>query len=133
MNSSLRVLAGACLSAVLCLSASAASAAQLKIYFSREMKDLTAEGAQVVTAVVEQSVAANATEIVIVGHTDTAEHKAMALSLARAKAVRAELLRQKLPKTIKITISGVGATQPDFPIPPKTSEPLDRVVSVTFN
>ena len=133
MNTYVRLLAGVGLSIALCLAASGASATGLKIYFSKNVKDLTSEGAEVVTAIVQQAVAGNATQIVIVGHTDTAERNAKALSLARAKAVKAELLRQKLPKTVKISLSGVGATQPDYPIPPKTSEPLDRFVSVTFN
>lgn len=132
MKASMRLLAGVCLAVF--LSGGAAQAdPQYKVYFDRQIHNLTASADDVVAAAVQKAIASNAVQIDLVGHADTAEKGAKALSLARAKAVKAALLRHKLPKSVKITVKGVGATQPDFPTPPNTSEPLDRYVSVTIN
>jgi outer membrane protein OmpA-like peptidoglycan-associated protein len=128
----MRLLAGVGL-AVLLSGGAAHAEGQFKVYFNRQIPHLTESADDVVAAAVQQAIASNAAQIDLVGHTDTAEKGAKALSLARAKAVKAALLRHKLPRSVKITIKGVGATRPDFPTPPNTSEPLNREVTVTIN
>jgi outer membrane protein OmpA-like peptidoglycan-associated protein len=123
--------------ALVCLcvwgAAAYAQQANYRVYFDFQVKNLTQTADEVAARAVQDAGAQNATEIDLVGHADTAEKKGMALSLARAKAVKAALLSHGLSKAIKVTIKGVGASDPFAPTGPNVREPLNRFVAVAFH
>jgi outer membrane protein OmpA-like peptidoglycan-associated protein len=118
--------------AVLSLWTTAAGAETFKIYFERSIGLLTASAEDAAAAIAERAAADHPATITLVGHSDTADKNGKALSLKRAKSVKAALLRHHLPADIKIVVKGVGSTQPAFATGPNVSEPLNRFVEVTY-
>ncbi len=115
------------------LPALAQSSPQYRVYFDFQIKNLTSTADDVAAQAVRDALAQNATQIELVGHADTAEKKATALSLARAKAVKASLLRHHLPKGVKVSVAGVGTADPFVSTGPGAREPLNRFVAVAIH
>jgi OmpA-OmpF porin, OOP family len=111
----------------------AQSGPQFRVYFDFQIKNLTAAADDTVAAAEQQAVAAGATQIDLVGNADTLEKHPGPLSLARAKAVKAALLRHGLPKSVKVTVKGDGTAHPFVPTGPGTREPMNRFVAVSFH
>jgi outer membrane protein OmpA-like peptidoglycan-associated protein len=106
--------------------------AGFRIYFNTKSSVLTEPAENLIQPVLAAINQKQVTSILLVGNTDTAEPKAMALSLARANAVKSALIQHGLPATVTVTTKGVGATEPAVPTGKHQSEPLDRSVSITF-
>jgi len=75
---------------------------------------------------------AEATQIELVGHADTAEKTPNEISSQRATAVRNELARLGLSGKVTVYISGVGAAKPVVRTKADVREPLNRYVSISF-
>jgi outer membrane protein OmpA-like peptidoglycan-associated protein len=104
----------------------------VNVYFAKTSSKLTGEAAGLVDAAAEYAWNPSnlVTRIEITGHTDTAESHPEKLSLARAQAVRKRLLESGLPASVSVTVKAVGAADLQAPTPPKTWEPLNRVVVI---
>jgi len=108
-----------------------ALASSYQIYFPQNATTLTPEAKTVADAFAQNVAHDNPSAITIVGHSDTAENS-RTLSLKRAQAVVAELLKDGMSKSIKVSVSGVGASDLAVPTPPKSHEPLNRFVTVSY-
>ena len=106
--------------------AASASSPNWTIFFGKESAALPADGAAVAYRALQSAVSQGATQIEIIGHTDSAETGAMELSLQRADAVRAYLASKGVPATIAIATSGVGASDPLQP----RGQALNRYVTM---
>lgn len=104
-----------------------------QVYFQSGETTLTDEADAVISAATDYAKSVHATSVEVVGHTDTLERNPVALSFVRAREVRTSLREHGLPDSIVVTVNGVGETDPAVPIPPETSQPLDRNASITVH
>jgi len=100
-----------------------------RVYFQSGKTELSPEGETVVSAAADYAKSMHATYVEVIGHTDTAERNPLALSFVRAREVR-DGLRKQLPDSISVTANGVGESDLAVPIPPETSNPLDRYAEI---
>ena len=100
-----------------------------RVYFQSGKTDLSADAETVVSAAADYAKSTHATYVEVIGHTDTAERNPLALSFVRAREVRSSL-RQQLPDSTTVTADGVGESDLAVPIPPETSNPLDRYAEI---
>ena len=100
------------------------------IFFARDGAAIPPDGEAVAYRALQSAVSQGATQIEIVGHTDSTEPGAMELSLQRADAVKAYLVSKGVPATIALATSGVGAADPIEPSGPKLSQAANRYVTV---
>lgn len=104
-----------------------------RVYFQSGETELSAEADAVVSAAVDYAKSNHATSVEVVGHTDTHERNPLALSFVRAREVRNSLRHHALPDSIAVTVNGVGESDLAVPIPPETSEPLDRYAEMKIH
>lgn len=111
--------------------ADADGARTVQPYFDFQVPNLTREAEEVVEVAVLNAINADATEVDLVGRADTAEADPVALSHARAEAVRASMIRQGLSRKVRFKIEDKGAAEPFLDTGPGVREPLNRFVSIT--
>ena len=108
-----------------------APARSFLVFFDWDKATLTARARQIVHAAAAASTQAGTTRIAVNGYTDasgTAQYN-QALSLRRADAVAAELVRDGVPKSA-IVIRGFGQTHQLVPTGPGVREPQNRRVEI---
>ncbi len=98
------------------------------IFFDYEQATIGNFAQGMLDTIAKQSVTAK--EVYIVAHTDSAEPKSDALSLARATALRAALVGRGVPAH-KIAMVAAGATQQLVPTAQGAKEPQNRRASIT--
>ena len=104
-----------------------------QVYFQSGKTDLSSDAETVVSAAVDYAKSIRATYVEVIGHTDTAERNPLALSFVRAREVRSSLREHGLPDSIAVTEDGVGESNLAVPIPPETSNPLDRYAEIKIH
>ncbi|MBB2203147.1 OmpA family protein [Gluconacetobacter tumulisoli] len=110
------------------------------VFFDWDKAELTDHARAIVATAAQASTHTGTTRIEVDGYTDnSAAHPGprgarynMALSLRRAQAVQAELIRDGVPGTA-IDIHGFGETHPLVPTGPNTREPQNRRVEIILH
>jgi outer membrane protein OmpA-like peptidoglycan-associated protein len=113
--------------------AAPAPARTFLVFFDWNRADLTARARQIIAEAAQARTRQAVTRIEVTGHTDTsgsAQYN-MGLSVRRANAVAAELVRLGVPRG-EITTRGVGETQLLVPTPDNTREPQNRRVEIVL-
>lgn len=103
------------------------------VFFDWDKATLTSEARRIIADAAEDFKKTGMTRIVATGHTDTsgsAQYN-MGLSIRRAEAVKAELVRLGVPAT---SITTIGRGQEDLLVPTRDGvrEPQNRRVSIEF-
>ena len=104
-----------------------------RVYFQDGQAELTPDAETVVSAAVDYAKANHATSVEVIGHTDTHERNPLALSFVRAREVRKGLMQHGLPDSIFVAVDAAGESDPAVPLPPETSNPLDRYADVKIH
>ena len=101
------------------------------VFFDWDRADLTDRARQIIAAAAEASTRVQTTRIEVQGNADSSGTAAynQALSLRRARAVEAELLRRGVPGG-EIAIQAYGDTQPLVATGPGVREPQNRRVAI---
>lgn len=101
------------------------------VFFDFDKYDITPEAQRVIQQAAANAKSGNVSRIQATGHTDTVgtEQYNMALSLRRANAVKAALVRQGIPEN-EIVVIGKGKTQPLVPTGDQVREPQNRRVEI---
>jgi outer membrane protein OmpA-like peptidoglycan-associated protein len=102
------------------------------VFFDRNSAVLTDEAKMVIAEVMYgiKSIQLPCTNVDLIGHTDGAEQSAKQLSLSRARAVRIELRRLGLPKSVVINVRGMGAAE--MMVQVEGPEPQNRRVLIDW-
>lgn len=101
------------------------------VFFDWDKATLTDRARQIISEAAESSTKVQYTKIEVNGYTDTsgtAKYN-QGLSVRRAQAVAAELVKDGVPKTA-ITIQGFGESNPLVPTGPNVREPQNRRVEI---
>jgi OOP family OmpA-OmpF porin len=104
------------------------------VFFDWDRADLTTRAQQIVAEAAKNATSAATTRIDVAGHADksgTATYN-QTLSLARANAVAAELVRLGVAKS-EISISAFGDTKPLVPTAAGVREPQNRRVEIVLH
>ena len=101
------------------------------VFFDWDKADLTARARSIIAEAAQASTRVNTTQIEANGYTDLSGTAAynMGLSIRRADAVAAELVRDGVPKNI-IYVKGFGETHPLVPTAKGVREPQNRRVEI---
>jgi outer membrane protein OmpA-like peptidoglycan-associated protein/outer membrane protein W len=101
------------------------------VFFDWDKAVLTDRAKQIVSEAAANSTKVQTTRIEVNGYTDTSGTPKynQGLSVRRAQAVAAELVKDGVPKTA-ITIQGFGETHPLVPTGPNVREPQNRRVEI---
>ncbi|HTY69704.1 MAG TPA: outer membrane beta-barrel protein [Alphaproteobacteria bacterium] len=101
------------------------------VFFDFDKSDITPEAQRVIQQAAANAKQGSVSRIQATGHTDRAgtETYNMALSIRRANAVKAALVRQGIPEN-EIVVIGKGETQPLVPTPDGVREPQNRRVEI---
>jgi outer membrane protein OmpA-like peptidoglycan-associated protein len=101
------------------------------VFFDWDKSDLTGRARQIVAEAASASTHVQTTRIAVNGYTDLSgtAHYNQGLSLRRAKAVQAELIRDGVPAG-EIAIRGFGETNPLVPTADGVREPQNRRVEI---
>jgi OOP family OmpA-OmpF porin len=104
------------------------------VFFDWDRADLTDRARQIIAEAAENSTKLAETRIDVNGYTDTSGTPAynLRLSLRRAQAVAAELVRDSVPRNI-ISIQGLGETHLLVPTGPGIREPQNRRVEIILH
>jgi outer membrane protein OmpA-like peptidoglycan-associated protein len=116
---------------------SPAAARTFLVFFDWDRADLTDRARAIVGEAAQASTGARITTIAVDGYADTSHAQPgekglaynQALSLRRADAVRAELVRDGVPASI-IDVRGYGQSHPLVPTGPNAREPQNRRVEI---
>jgi len=101
------------------------------VFFDWDRADLTDRARQIIAEAAEASKKVQYTRIEVNGYTDrsgTPQYN-LKLSMRRAKAVEAELVRDGVPQNV-IEIHGYGEANPLVPTAPGVREPQNRRVEI---
>ena len=103
------------------------------VFFDFDRSAITPEAKRTIEQAAANAKAAKATSINLVGHTDAAgpEKYNMALSLRRANAVKAELVKLGTPAD-EISVVGKGKSEPLVPTADGVREPQNRRVQIVL-
>ncbi|HYC66275.1 MAG TPA: Lpg1974 family pore-forming outer membrane protein [Reyranellaceae bacterium] len=103
------------------------------VFFDFDRADLTAVAHNTVRQAASDAKARRTTHLQVAGHADRAgtDEYNMALSLRRANAVKAELVRNGLPAE-QIAVLGRGESEPLVPTADGVREPQNRRVVISF-
>ena len=103
------------------------------VFFDWNRADLTARARQIIAEAAQARTSQAVTRIEVTGHTDTSGSPQynQGLSVRRAEAVAAELVRLGVPRG-EITARGVGETQLLVATPDNTREPQNRRVEIVL-
>ena len=101
------------------------------VFFDFDRADLNERARQIIAEAAAAAARVQLTRIEVEGHTDAAGTAAynQALSLRRAQAVKAELVRDGVAES-DIAVKGLGETQPLVPTAPGAREPQNRRVEI---
>jgi OOP family OmpA-OmpF porin len=101
------------------------------VFFDWDKATLTDRARQIIREAAENSTHVHYTQIVVNGYTDTSgtPQYNMGLSIRRAQAVAAELVRDGVPRNV-ISIHGFGETHLLVPTGPGVREPQNRRVEI---
>ncbi len=101
------------------------------VFFDWDRADLTSRARQIISEAASNSTALKTTRLEVNGYTDLSGTAAynQRLSVRRATAVEAELVRDGVPKS-EITIQGFGETHPLVPTAMGVREPQNRRVEI---
>jgi len=101
------------------------------VFFDFDKSDITPEAQKIINQAAANAKASNATSIQLTGHTDAAgsEKYNMALSLRRANAVKAALVKLGIPEN-EISVVGKGKSDPLVPTKDGVREPQNRRVQI---
>ncbi|HBK04859.1 MAG TPA: hypothetical protein DDZ81_03235 [Acetobacteraceae bacterium] len=101
------------------------------VFFDWDKADLTDRARQIVSEAATNSTKVQYTKLEVNGYTDTSGTPAynQGLSVRRAQAVAAELVKDGVPKSA-ITIQGFGETHPLVPTGANVREPQNRRVEI---
>jgi len=101
------------------------------VFFDFNKSDITAEAGKIITAAATNAKSSNATSIQLTGHTDTtgSDKYNQALSLRRANAVKAVLIKQGIPAD-EISVIGKGKSEPLVQTKDGVREPQNRRLQI---
>ncbi len=101
------------------------------VFFDFDRSDITSEARRVIQQAAANAKQGSVSRIQATGHADRAgpESYNMALSIRRANAVKAVLVREGIPEN-EIVVVGKGETQPLVPTPDGVREPQNRRVEI---
>jgi OmpA-OmpF porin, OOP family len=104
------------------------------VFFDWDKANLTERARQIIREAAQNSTHVQYTRIEVNGHTDTSgtPQYNMGLSIRRAKAVEAELVRDGVPQSA-ISIRGYGQTHLLVPTGPGVREPQNRRVEIIIH
>jgi OmpA-OmpF porin, OOP family len=104
------------------------------VFFDWDRADITAEADQIIRAAADNAKKVGSVRIATTGHADRSGPDAynLGLSLRRAEAVRAVLVRQGIAAQ-EIEIFARGESEPLVPTPDGVREPRNRRVQVILN
>ena len=113
--------------------AAPAPARTFLVFFDWNRADLTARARQIIGEAAQARTRQQVTRIEVNGHTDTSGSASynQGLSVRRAEAVAAELVRLGVPRS-EITARGFGQNQLLVPTPDNTREPQNRRVEIVL-
>jgi outer membrane protein OmpA-like peptidoglycan-associated protein len=103
------------------------------VFFDWDKSDLSDRARQIIADAAQASSKVTTTKIEVDGHADrsgTPQYN-QALSMRRAQAVGAELVKDGVPQNI-ISISAFGDTRPLVPTAPGVREPQNRRVEIVL-
>ena len=108
-----------------------AAARTYLVFFDWDRADLTARARQIISEAATNSTALKVTRLEVNGYTDLSGTAAynQKLSVRRARAVEAELVRDGVPQS-EIAIQGFGETHPLVPTANGVREPQNRRVEI---
>ncbi len=103
------------------------------VFFDFDKSNITSEGQKTVNDAAATAKAGNAAQVTLTGHTDRSgsEQYNLALSLRRAEAVKAALIKQGVPASL-IVVIGKGESQPLVPTADGVREPQNRRVEIVI-
>jgi len=101
------------------------------VFFDFDKSDITAEAGRVIQQAADNARRGNVSRIQATGHADRSgsDRYNMALSLRRANAVKAALVRAGVPES-QIAVLGRGEAEPLVPTPDGVREPQNRRVEI---
>lgn len=104
------------------------------VFFDWDRADITAEADQIIRAAADNAKKVGSARIATTGHADRSGPDAynLGLSLRRAEAVRAALVRQGIAAS-EVEISARGESEPLVPTPDGVREPRNRRVQIILN
>jgi outer membrane protein OmpA-like peptidoglycan-associated protein len=103
------------------------------VFFDFDRSNITPEADRVIREAAANSKRGNVSRINVTGHADRSgpDQYNMALSIRRADAVKAVLVREGIPAN-QIAVVGRGETQPLVPTPDGVREPQNRRVEIVL-
>jgi OmpA-OmpF porin, OOP family len=111
--------------------APAVAARNYTVYFDFDRSDITPDAKPILQRAASDAKAGNTTRIAVTGHTDRAgpDSYNQKLSVRRAAAVKAELIKDGVPANEIVTV-GKGESDPAVPTPDGVREPRNRRVVI---
>ncbi|MCA1907210.1 MAG: OmpA family protein [Magnetospirillum sp.] len=103
------------------------------VFFDFNKADITPEAAKIITQAVDTAKKGGSTRVDLTGHADRSgpDKYNMALSLKRANAVKAAMVKQGIPAD-QISVVGKGETAPLVQTPDGVREPQNRRVEIVL-
>ncbi len=103
------------------------------VFFDFDKSNITAQAQKTINDAVAAAKAGNSARVTLTGHTDRSgsEQYNMALSLRRAEAVKANMIKQGIPASA-IVVIGKGESQPLVPTADGVREPQNRRVEIVI-
>ncbi|MGE4281833.1 MAG: OmpA family protein [Magnetospirillum sp.] len=103
------------------------------VFFDFNKSDITPEAAKIITQAVDTAKKGGSTRVDLTGHADRSgpDKYNMALSLKRANAVKAAMVKQGVPAD-QISVVGKGETAPLVQTPDGVREPQNRRVEIVL-
>ncbi len=103
------------------------------VFFDFDKSNITSQAQTTINDAVAAAKAGNSARVTLTGHTDRSgsEQYNMALSLRRAEAVKANMIKQGIPASA-IVVIGKGESQPLVPTADGVREPQNRRVEIVI-